>query len=48
MIKFDELAKSFRANFIINGDLPFEEDAWTEVKIGELPLKVRMKSNANH
>jgi len=39
-IQFDELAKSFRANFIVNGDSPFEEDDWREVQIGKLHFKV--------
>ena len=45
LIKFDELADSFRANFIINGDLAFEEDNWKEVNIGELHLKVSIIEN---
>ena len=41
-IQFDELAESFRANFIVNGDSPFEEDDWREVEIGKFHFKVSM------
>ena len=30
----------FRANFVIDGDVPFEEDNWQRIRIGEVELKV--------
>ena len=30
----------FRPNLVINGTTPFEEDTWSEIKIGEVHFKV--------
>ena len=40
LIKFDELVESFRANFVMNGHIAFEEDDWNEINVGKLKLKV--------
>lgn len=44
LIKLEELAESFRANFVIDGDIAFEEDNWTEVRIRNLDFKVWLES----
>lgn len=32
--------RQFRANVVVSGDLPFAEDGWLDIKIGEVALRV--------
>ena len=36
----DELIDRFRTNLIISGGIPFEEDSWSSVTIGDEEFKV--------
>ncbi|OCT74365.1 molybdenum cofactor sulfurase [Xenopus laevis] len=44
-IEIDQLTQRFRANIVINGHQPFEEEKWTEVFIGGVHFQVSGKCN---
>ena len=40
----DEFLEQFRANFVVDGLKPFEEDHWRQVDIGSVSFKVGTKT----
>ena len=40
-----DLSESFRGNFVITGNVAFEEDTWNVIKIGNVAFKVGLRNS---